>query len=203
MAKRFTDTNKWSEDWFLDLPINYKLFWIYICDNCDHAGIYKINKRLFEFTTGTDIVVDEFLTLINKDKERVRVLDNGRWYLASFIKFQYGAKLTNSKVHQSILKILQDNSVQDVLECSESKVKKEVKNRPKNIQESIQYFIEKGSSKALGEKFFYYYESQGWKVGKNPMKNWKMAASGWISRETKNSPSNSGYLNDQLKEMGL
>ena len=30
--------------------------------------------------------------------------------------------------------------------------------------------------------FFNYYESNGWKVGKNPMKNWKAAATGWLSR---------------------
>ena len=30
--------------------------------------------------------------------------------------------------------------------------------------------------------FFSYYESNGWKVGKNKMKNWHAAASGWISR---------------------
>ncbi len=30
--------------------------------------------------------------------------------------------------------------------------------------------------------FFHYFESQGWKVGKNPMKNWKSALTGWIKR---------------------
>ena len=49
MAKRFTDTQKWSEDWYLDLPITYKVFWIYICDNCNHAGIYKPNKRVLNY----------------------------------------------------------------------------------------------------------------------------------------------------------
>ena len=33
--------------------------------------------------------------------------------------------------------------------------------------------------------FFNYYESQGWKVGKNPMKNWKSAISGWMNRNKK------------------
>ena len=30
------------------------------------------------------------------------------------------------------------------------------------------------------EKFFNYYESNGWRVGKNPMKNWKTSASNWM-----------------------
>ena len=53
MAKRFTDTMKWNEDWYLDLALVDKLFWIYICDNCDHAGIFKPNKRMFELLFGS------------------------------------------------------------------------------------------------------------------------------------------------------
>ena len=33
--------------------------------------------------------------------------------------------------------------------------------------------------------FFNYYNSQGWKVGRNPMKSWKSAASGWLTRNKK------------------
>ena len=32
--------------------------------------------------------------------------------------------------------------------------------------------------------FFDYYESNGWKVGKNKMKKWKSAATGWSSRQS-------------------
>jgi len=32
------------------------------------------------------------------------------------------------------------------------------------------------------EQFFCYYESKGWKVGKSPMKNWRMAMAGWKLR---------------------
>lgn len=32
------------------------------------------------------------------------------------------------------------------------------------------------------ESFFYYYESNGWRVGKNPMKCWRSALAGWRVR---------------------
>ena len=32
------------------------------------------------------------------------------------------------------------------------------------------------------EKFFNYYESNGWKVGKNPMKDWKASVRTWINK---------------------
>lgn len=38
------------------------------------------------------------------------------------------------------------------------------------------------------EHFISYYESNGWKVGRNPMKDWKAAARNWQSRENKETP---------------
>jgi len=45
MPKRLTATEKWNDPWFCGLNIEDKLFWIYLCDNCDHAGIYKWDKE--------------------------------------------------------------------------------------------------------------------------------------------------------------
>ena len=204
MAKRFTDTMKWNEDWYLDLSLIDKLFWIYICDNCDHAGIFKPNKRMFELLIGGEIDVQKFLNTVNQDKARICVLGNGRWFLAGFIEFQYGNKLNpNNRVHKSILNILNDNDLN--LEVFDKKVRldaptKELRNIPESIQEVITYFKGKGSNKREAERFYFYYESQGWRVGKNPMKDWRMAASGWISRNKKNEP-DSDYLGGQLNAM--
>lgn len=54
---------------------------------------------------------------------------------------------------------------------------------PPDLAEVKAYFAEKGGTNAQAERFFTYYESNGWRVGKNPMKKWKAAASGWISRD--------------------
>jgi hypothetical protein len=39
MAKRLTDSNKWNDSWFTNLPMDIKLVWIYLLDACDHAGV--------------------------------------------------------------------------------------------------------------------------------------------------------------------
>lgn len=59
---------------------------------------------------------------------------------------------------------------------------------PPDIAEVKAYFAEKGGTGAQAERFFSYYESNGWRVGKNPMKKWKAAASGWISRDREQHP---------------
>lgn len=50
------------------------------------------------------------------------------------------------------------------------------------IDEVRQYGIEKQLTHLDPEAFWYFYESKGWKVGKDTMKNWRSAASGWNSR---------------------
>lgn len=54
---------------------------------------------------------------------------------------------------------------------------------PPDVEEVKDYFADKGGTDGQAERFYAYYESNGWKVGRNPMKNWKAAASGWISRD--------------------
>jgi len=39
-------------------------------------------------------------------------------------------------------------------------------------------------SKILPDKFHNYYESNGWRVSKNPMKNWKATFKNWALNET-------------------
>lgn len=53
---------------------------------------------------------------------------------------------------------------------------------PPTIEEASAYFAEKGEASSEAQRFCDYYTSNGWRVGKNPMKDWRAAASGWISR---------------------
>lgn len=57
-----------------------------------------------------------------------------------------------------------------------------------SIEEIKEYINEKNYS-VNPVKFFNYYESNGWKVGKNPMKCWKSAISNWQSRDGEQSKS--------------
>ena len=55
MAKRFTDNQKWSKSWFMDLTLEEKLLWIYMTDSCDHAGIWEVNWKLTSFMVGFQV----------------------------------------------------------------------------------------------------------------------------------------------------
>lgn len=43
------------------------------------------------------------------------------------------------------------------------------------------------------EKFYFYYESVGWVVGRKPMKKWRAALAGWKARNIKKKIDNKGF----------
>lgn len=50
------------------------------------------------------------------------------------------------------------------------------------IHECMGKAVSLGMPESEGRKFFHYYQSQGWKVGKNPMINFNSAMAGWLER---------------------
>jgi len=132
MAKRFHDSNLWNEDWFIDLSNKHKLFYQYLIDNCDHAGIWKPNTKHFEFILGSKLVLKEALNLINNDKERIIELPNKRYFICAFIPFQYGSTLNlNNRVHLSICNALILNKISLESIRPQIEVKEGVKDKDK------------------------------------------------------------------------
>jgi len=85
MAKRLTDSTKWNDNWFTELPADVKLIWLYILDTCDHAGVYKVSYKLIRFNTGTERTETEIIEYL---KDRIYIADD-KWFIPKFITFQY------------------------------------------------------------------------------------------------------------------
>jgi len=60
--------------------------------------------------------------------------------------------------------------------------KKPSKMSPPTQEEVNSFATESLLNTNEAKKFFCYYDSNGWRVGKNPMKNWKSAFKGWCAR---------------------
>jgi uncharacterized phage protein (TIGR02220 family) len=109
MANRFTDTEKWGDSWFRNLPWGWKSVWLYLCDRCDHAGIIKIDLELLNFYIKPDkpLDIEQILGAINNGKERVIRVDDSRLYLTQFVEFQYkGGFNPNNNAHLGVVKLL-------------------------------------------------------------------------------------------------
>jgi hypothetical protein len=108
MGKRFTDTCKWKDTWFQDLPNKYKLFWIYLLDECDAAGLWKPNMRLAMFQIGEPFEEAELKRVF---ADRVVITNDGYWFISKFIEFQYGELSENSRPHIAVLKLLDKHNI--------------------------------------------------------------------------------------------
>jgi hypothetical protein len=109
MAKRFTDTDKYSKRFFKGLKGAYKLLWDYLYHNCDHAGIWEVEIDIAQIRIGLDMPITEIeaLEYFNAGEERVIVLNCGsKWFIPSFVEFQYGELHDNNRVHQSVINLL-------------------------------------------------------------------------------------------------
>lgn len=114
MAKRYTDTEKYKKPFLRGLPGAYKLFWDYLYHSCDHAGIWIVDFEIAQIYLGQDMLVnkEDALKYFNQDEQRIVELNHGsKWFIPSFIEFQYGELHENNKVHYSILQIFKKYNV--------------------------------------------------------------------------------------------
>ena len=117
MSKRFTETRKWQNTWFMDLPAKYKLAWYWALDNCDCAGLIDANPRLMSFVIGEPIDGDEFLRMM---AGRVIKPKPGKWFIPPFITFQYGDQLhARNSAHRGVLRILREQEIDCPVPVSE------------------------------------------------------------------------------------
>ena len=59
--------------------------------------------------------------------------------------------------------------------------------------DQVKAYCKERNSRVNAERFYSYYESNGWKVGKNSMKDWKAAVRNWETN---------GYKNDVASDLG-
>lgn len=96
-----------------------------------------------------------------------------------------------------------NNQPTDNQQITTSKECKEIKNNigrftPPTINEISEYCIKRNNG-VDPEKFFNFYQSKGWMVGKNKMKDWKAAVRTWEDKQKEDKPQNNGLRRVQIK----
>ena len=78
------------------------------------------------------------------------------------------------------------NQEKEINKEKESVLKRATPNFKKPSLEEIGDYVFSANLNVDAEKFFDYYESNGWMVGRTKMKNWKAAARNWSRNQSKN-----------------
>lgn len=194
-------TSFWQDPFVMTLTPEEKYFFIYLLTNSKtkQCGIYELPIRVAEFETGYNReTVEKLINKFAKNYERIRYdWNTSEVAIRNWSKYN---PATNPKIKVCVEKELKQVkntlliayvypmhslSQKEKEKEKEEEKEQEVHSKPKTkfsappIQDVQNLFSEKGLPEEA-ERFFNYYEANGWKVGRNPMKNWKAAAANWI-----------------------
>ena len=137
--KRFTETQKWDDPWFLELPMHLKLLWQWLCDKCDNAGVVDPSIKLASFHIGYQYPINT----LSKFGNRLVKLPCGKFFIPKFIEFQYGTLSKDCKAHNPIFISLEKHGLKGypkgihTLQEEEEDKEKETEKEKEKEQEQI------------------------------------------------------------------
>ncbi len=139
-----------------------------------------------------------------------QLIENRSWYSAGENWDYFFAQGVSSKIERGISKDtlgvsskIHYNSKRSILKSTIEKVNQKEKFQKPSLEEIKNEIKNKKHDLVDADIFFNHYETIDWMVGKNKMKNWGSAISGWQSREKKKqitTQSNRKYMNNELSE---
>lgn len=132
MAKRFTDTDKWKKPKFSKLSMKMKLVWMYLLDNCDHAGIWDLNLDLLSFQIGEKVTDNDLVEAFSNKLIRI---SETKYFLPDFIEFQYGTLNHANRAHESVINRLKKEGAYKLLPRSFQGAKDKDKDKDKDKEE--------------------------------------------------------------------
>jgi hypothetical protein len=180
-----TESTIWAE------PDHIRILWITILAMADRKGrvwssipglanraritIPQVEEGLERFLSP-----DEYSRTEDNEGRRIAKIDGG-WRLLNYDKYrsiQDDESVLHSKRNYINGRRLAENIAEDVVG------KKPERFQKPTLEQCRLYAAKIGLVESECDKFFNFYESKGWKVGKNPMVSWPHAMTGWKSRQS-------------------
>lgn len=209
-SKVITDT-----DAFLDMPLSAQALYFHLAMHADDDGFVSSPKKILRETkAGEDdyklLIVKRFIltfdsgiivikhwkihNLVQKDRYKettyleeksMLTLDRKNAYVekadTDCIQNGYSSdtQVRLDKVSIGEDRLIKENAASGALPASKPRFTKPT------LEEIIAYCEEQGNN-VDPQEFYDFYESKGWKVGREPMKDWKACVRTWERREQSN-----------------
>ena len=156
-------------------------------------GRIDFKTRSGRQSTIYEIIPFEFHTGTQGDTQEYTQSDTQEYTQSDTQEYTQGDTQSNTQgdtIHRlDKTRLLSTNT--NVLVEGESPPAKEKKKATRKVfvkptPTEIQSYVDEHNLQIDPERFFDYYEGNGWKVGKNPMKDWKATARNWSRRNEEN-----------------
>lgn len=217
MSKRYVQDSFWTDPYVEKLDPIEKVCFLYLLTNplCNIAGVYEIRSKRFAFEVGLDVEIVE--TILQRFERDEKIYRWESWVvIKNFLKNQtpnpsmvIGIENILDIAPDEVKKIYNEKIISlSVKTLNRIKLNKIELNRIAQTVDSLSPPSKKFNAPSLEEvknyckerandvnpqKFMDFYESKGWYVGKNKMKDWKAAVRTWEGTN-KNSKNSAGYL---------
>lgn len=212
-SKKIIDT-----DWFMDMPATTQNLYFHLSMRADDDGFiaspkriikligaseddYKIlisKKFIIPFESGVCVITDwrinNYLrndryteTIYQEEKQRLVLNENG--------KYEFG-------IPNGIPSINTDTNSNSIsyTNIEEKETEKEKEKRfAKPSLEEVQAYCKERNNNVDAERFINFYTSKGWKVGNQPMKDWKACVRTW-ERENRQKPKDNFIQHEYSKQ---
>jgi hypothetical protein len=172
--------------------INVFAVWSYIITKC-RRGVIEINPKLLAFTLGgTEQEIVDALNFLqkpdpnsrSKKEDGKRIVKDGQFQY-TVVNWDHYDKIRSEDDRREYNRVKkQEQREKESCEvgmitgenvCSKRFVKP-------TIDEVKLQCAKVGLPEPEADKFWNFYESKGWKVGRSPMKSWTAAMTGWLKR---------------------
>lgn len=161
MAKRFFNTSRIDEDWYLELSLKHRELLRFCESKCDGAGVFCFSGKI------ASLYIGEKVTEADLEKIRAEKLTNGKFWLPEFIEEQNSELKENCPAHKPIFKSIKENGL-----TLSNRVSERVCNTQQEIEKEVviekDKEIEKETDKEKGgEKFeiVYPFDSEEFRAG--------------------------------------
>jgi hypothetical protein len=146
VSKRFFDTGTWAKPWFRELTPADKVAWFYILTHCDAVGVWDADTKMADFCIGAPV---DWANLAEVSNGNIDVLENGKWWMVDFCRYQYGVlkQESQSKVQSSLIALLLRHGLWErytatVVPTVQDKDKEKDKEKVKEKEEEKEYYAD-------------------------------------------------------------
>lgn len=190
-----------DSDAFLDMPLSTQALYFHLCMRADDDGFINNPKKIQRMIGASDddmkvlsakkfIIPFESGVVVIKHWKIHNYIQSDRYKETAYLDEKASLTVKQNKAYTLKEPDMDTECIQDVYKVetqvrlgksedrdSIGKVNNKYMDRP-TVSEVAEYIAEKGYHFSA-EAFVAFYDSNGWKVGRNPMRSWKSACVTW------------------------
>lgn len=207
-----------DSDAFLDMPLSTQALYFHLSMRADDDGFINNPKKIqrmigccdddlklllaknfiFAFESGVVVIKHwKIHNYIQKDRYKTTVYQEEKAMLNVKDNKAYTLGIPNVYTTDTQVRLGKDRLGKDSIDNKESKPKRFT---PPSLEDVQAYCLERNNN-VDAERFIDYYQSNGWMVGRNKMKDWKSAVRTWEKNNYSNQPKKQTEMNGFMGDL--